>query len=85
LTSGAQSSVVVTGPGGLGKSFTVTQALTAVVSRMLYVLDDFAVGSILKTAKTLRVIKGYSTLKVCIVHYTKTRMASLCLMIVIPC
>ena len=63
LASGAQASVVVTGPGGLGKSYTVTQALTACGFKDVSVLDDFAVGTILKTAKTFRVIKGYSTPK----------------------
>ena len=63
LANGAQASVVVTGPGGLGKSFTVSQTLTALGFKDVSELDDFAVGSILKTAKTFRVIKGYSTPK----------------------
>ena len=61
--SGAQASVVVTGPGGLGKSFTVSQTLTALGFKDVSVLEDFAVGTVLKTAKTFRVIKGYSTPK----------------------
>ena len=63
LASGAQASVVVTGPGGLGKSFTVSQTLTALGFKDVSVLDDIAVGSILKSNKTFRVIKGYSTPK----------------------
>lgn len=63
LANGAQSSVVVTGPGGLGKSYTVTQALTACGFKDVSLLEDFAVGTVLKTAKTFRVIKGYSTPK----------------------
>ena len=63
LAAGAQASVVVTGPGGLGKSFTVTKALTECGFNDISVLDDFAVGTILKSAKTFRVIKGYSTPK----------------------
>lgn len=63
LANGAQASVVVTGPGGLGKSFTVSQTLTALGFKDVSVLDDFAVGTVLKTAKTFRVIKGYSTPK----------------------
>jgi hypothetical protein len=63
LANGAQASVVVTGPGGLGKSFTVSQTLTALGFKDVSVLEDFAVGTILKTAKTFRVIKGYSTPK----------------------
>lgn len=63
LANGAQASVVVTGPGGLGKSFTVSQTLTALGFKDVSVLEDFAVGTVLKTAKTFRVIKGYSTPK----------------------
>ena len=63
LASGTQASVVVTGPGGLGKSFTVSQTLTALGFKDVSVLEDFAVGTVLKTAKTFRVIKGYSTPK----------------------
>lgn len=63
LANGAQASVVVTGPGGLGKSFTVSQTLTALGFKDVSVLDDFAVGTILKSNKTFRVIKGYSTPK----------------------
>ena len=63
LAKGDQPSVVVTGPGGLGKSFTVTKALTECGFNDISVLDDFAVGTILKSAKTFRVIKGYSTPK----------------------
>jgi len=63
LANGAQSSVVVTGPGGLGKSFTVSQTLTALGFKDVSVLDDIAAGTILKSAKTFRVIKGYSTPK----------------------
>lgn len=63
LASGAQASVVVTGPGGLGKSFTVTKALADCGMTDVSLLEDFAVGTVLKTAKTFRVIKGYSTPK----------------------
>ena len=63
LADGDQASVIVTGPGGLGKSFTVTKALTECGFKDISVLDDFAVGTILKSAKTFRVIKGYSTPK----------------------
>ena len=63
LANGAQSSVVVTGPGGLGKSFTVSQTLTALGFKDVSVLDDIAAGTILKSTKTFRVIKGYSTPK----------------------
>jgi hypothetical protein len=63
LANGAQASVVVTGPGGLGKSFTVNQTLTANGFKDVSTLDDFAVGAVIKTNKAFRVIKGYSTPK----------------------
>lgn len=63
LASGAQASVVVTGPGGLGKSFTVTKALADCGMTDVSLLEDFAVGTVLKSTKTFRVIKGYSTPK----------------------
>ena len=63
LANGAQASVVVTGPGGLGKSFTVNQTLTANGFKDVSTLEDFAVGTVIKTNKSFRVIKGYSTPK----------------------
>lgn len=63
LAKGDQSSVVVSGPGGLGKSHTVTAALEAAGMTDVTVLDEFQVGSVLNTAKSYRVIKGYSTPK----------------------
>jgi hypothetical protein len=63
LANGAQASVVVTGPGGLGKSFTVNQTLTANGFKDVSTLEDFAVGTVIKSNKAFRVIKGYSTPK----------------------
>jgi hypothetical protein len=63
LANGAQASVVVTGPGGLGKSFTVSKTLNACGFKDISTLDDIAVGTIIKTNKAFRVIKGYSTPK----------------------
>ena len=63
LANGAQASVVVTGPGGLGKSFTVNQTLTSNGFKDVSTLDDFAVGTVIKSNKAFRVIKGYSTPK----------------------
>ena len=45
------------------KSFTVTKALADCGMTDVSLLEDFAVGTVLKTAKTFRVIKGYSTPK----------------------
>lgn len=63
LANGAQSSVVVTGPGGLGKSFTVNQSLIANGFKDISTVEDLAVGTVIKTKKAFRVIKGYSTPK----------------------
>jgi hypothetical protein len=63
LSKGDQASVIVTGPGGLGKSFTVTKALADSGLKDVSVLDDYEVGSVLNSKKTFRVIKGYSTPK----------------------
>jgi len=63
LCKGDQASVVVSGPGGLGKSHTVTAALQAAGLTDVTVLDEFQVGSVIDTANSYRVIKGYSTPK----------------------
>jgi len=62
LAKGDQSSVVVTGPGGLGKSHTVTKALLKSGLKDLSVLDEYEVGAPVPP-KSFIVIKGYSTPK----------------------
>lgn len=62
LAKGDQPSVVVTGPGGLGKSHTVTASLNKAGLKDMSVLDEFDVGAgVPKNA--FIVIKGYSTPK----------------------
>jgi hypothetical protein len=63
LAKGDQASVVVSGPGGLGKSYTVTDALTKFGMVDISTVEDFAVGSRVNASKSFRVIKGYSTPK----------------------
>jgi hypothetical protein len=63
LSQGHQASVIVSGPGGLGKSFTVMDALRKSGLQDVTLLDEAEVGSAINTAKTFRVIKGYSTPK----------------------
>lgn len=63
LVKGDQASVVVSGPGGLGKSHTVTAALTKAGMKDVTLLDEFEVGGKINTEKSYRVIKGYSTPK----------------------
>ena len=63
LASGDQASVVVTGPGGLGKSFTVTKALSEAGMVDVSLLDEFNIGDKINTKASFRVIKGFSTPK----------------------
>ena len=63
LANGAQASVVVSGPGGLGKSYTVSKTLDTLGFKDISTLDALEVGTRIKTAKTYRVVKGYSTPK----------------------
>ena len=62
LANGDQASVVVTGPGGLGKSHTVSAALTAAGFQDLSVLDELDIGDNVPK-NSFRVVKGYSTPK----------------------
>jgi len=61
LARGDQASVVVTGPGGLGKSYTVSKTLTDAGFLDVSNVEDFDVGT--KITKSFTVIKGYSTPK----------------------
>jgi hypothetical protein len=62
LAKGDQASVVVTGPGGLGKSHTVSAALVESGFSDLSVLDELEIGDNVP-ANSFRVVKGYSTPK----------------------
>lgn len=62
LAKGDQSSVVVTGPGGLGKSHTVTKALLESGLKDLSVLDEYEIGAAVPP-KSFIVVKGYATPK----------------------
>ena len=62
LAKGEQASVVVTGPGGLGKSHTVYQTLVKNGFKDVTTLDGFDPGTVLGK-KTFVVVKGYSTAK----------------------
>jgi hypothetical protein len=62
LAKGDQPSVVVTGPGGLGKSHTVTTSLRNAGLKDLSVLDEYQVGAPVPKNAFI-VIKGYSTPK----------------------
>jgi hypothetical protein len=62
VASGVQPSAVITGEGGLGKSFTVTKTLTAGGFVDMSSFADIADGSIMPKKRFI-VIKGYSTPK----------------------
>ena len=63
LANGAQASVVVTGPGGLGKSYTVSKSLDANGFKDVSTLEALEVGAKINPSKSYRVVKGYSTPK----------------------
>ena len=62
LAKGDQASVVVTGPGGLGKSHTVSAALVKSGLKDLSILDEYEIGAAVPT-NSFSVVKGYSTPK----------------------
>jgi hypothetical protein len=63
VAAGVQPSAVITGEGGLGKTYTVTKTLEANGYTDLSDLAEFQVGSIINTRKCFTMIKGYSTAK----------------------
>jgi hypothetical protein len=63
LIKGDQPSVVITGPGGLGKSFTVMDALSKKGFKDTTLLDGFEIGALVNRKKTFQVVKGHSTPK----------------------
>ena len=63
VASGVQPSAVITGEGGLGKTYTVTKTLEANGYKDISDLADFQVGTIINTRKCFTMVKGYSTAK----------------------
>jgi hypothetical protein len=63
LAKNDQSSVIVTGPGGLGKTFNVLSALQKNKLEDISLVDDLEIGRSVQTRNSYRVIKGYSTPK----------------------
>ena len=63
VASGTQASAVITGQGGLGKSYTVMKTLEAAGYKDISDLANFETGSVLNMAKCFTVVKGYSTAK----------------------
>ena len=63
VATGVQPSAVITGEGGLGKTYTVTKTLEANGYKDISSLADFQVGAIINTRKCFTMVKGYSTAK----------------------
>ena len=63
VATGVQPSAVITGEGGLGKTFTVTKTLDAAGYKDISDLAEFQVGTILQKSKCYTMVKGYSTAK----------------------
>lgn len=60
VANGATPSAVITGEGGLGKTYTVLQALRA---NGLKDISEVEVGTVVPPKSTYRVVKGFSTAK----------------------
>lgn len=63
VASGVQPSAVITGEGGLGKTYTVTKTLEANGYKDITELAEFQVGTVINTRKCFTMVKGYSTAK----------------------
>ena len=63
VAAGVQPSAVITGEGGLGKTYTVTKTLESAGFKDISDLADFQVGAVINTRKCFTTVKGYSTAK----------------------
>lgn len=63
VASGVQASAVITGQGGLGKTYTVMKTLVSAGYKDASTLADFQVGAKVNRAKLFVTVKGYSTAK----------------------
>lgn len=63
VATGVQPSAVITGEGGLGKTYTVTKTLEVNGYKDITDLAEFEVGSVINTRKCFTMVKGYSTAK----------------------
>lgn len=57
------ASIIISGEGGLGKTFTAIKSLEAAGLRNITDLADFQIGDKINLSKSYRMIKGYSTPK----------------------
>jgi hypothetical protein len=63
IADGTMPSCVITGEGGLGKSYTVLKSLETAGLRNITDLAEFQVGQRINLSKSYRVVKGFSTAK----------------------
>lgn len=63
VADGVQPSAIITGEGGLGKTYTVTKTLESKGYKDISDLAEFQVGTILNARKCFKMVKGYSTPK----------------------
>jgi hypothetical protein len=63
IADGTMPSCVITGEGGLGKSYTVMTSLDTAGLKNITDLTALAVGTKINTSKAYRVVKGFSTAK----------------------
>jgi hypothetical protein len=63
VAAGVQPSAVITGEGGLGKTYTVTKTLESAGYKDISDMGEFQVGQVVNTRKCFTTVKGYSTAK----------------------
>ena len=63
VATNVQPSAVITGEGGLGKTYTVVKTLENAGYKDISDLADFQVGAVINTRKCFTTVKGYSTAK----------------------
>ena len=63
VATGVQPSAIITGEGGLGKTYTVTKTLESNGYKDISDLAEFQVGSVINTRKCFTMVKGFSTAK----------------------
>lgn len=63
VAKASMPSVIITGEGGLGKTYTVLKALDKAGLKNITDLAEFAVGTKINVAKCYRIVKGFSTAK----------------------
>ena len=63
VAANVQASAIITGQGGLGKTYTVQKTLESAGYLDLSNMADFQAGMVINKAKTYTMVKGYSTAK----------------------